>query len=120
MAKSPPKIGPTSQRERFGKLDGRGVIAIRLKELRRELAGALGGWDQLSPQRRRLIEDTCQIIVRREMVWKMLVEAPGSVSREMEKHWLWLANTVRRNLQVLGLDKVEAAKGSRMRDVVEE
>ena len=98
-------IGPRSQAKTFRTVDGRGVISRKLRKIESDFSDALGGWQSLTPQKRQLIRDTAQIVVRREMVWHRMVENPDAVSGEAERRWLWLANTVRRNLQVLGLER---------------
>ncbi len=113
-------ITPRSQRETFQKLDGRGLVARRLKAMRQEFADALGGWEALSPQKRQLVKDTAEVVMRRDWVWQQMVSEPESVSGESERRWAWLGNVVRRNLIALGLDRVDAKKGSRMRDLMEE
>ena len=47
------KIGPHSQRNTFGTLDGRGVVARRLKERTTEIADDYGGVASLSVAQRR-------------------------------------------------------------------
>ena len=101
------RIGPNSQAKAFGSLDGRGLIARRLKRVEAEFIEALGGPDNLTPQKRQLIRDTAQIIIRREMVWNQMIENPEGISGESERRWLWLANTIRRNLIALGLERLE-------------
>ena len=101
------RISPNSQAKAFGSLDGRGLVARRLKRVEAEFIEALGGPDNLTPQKRQIIRDTAQIIIRREMVWQQMIENPAGIAGEAERRWLWLANTVRRNLIALGLERLE-------------
>ena len=101
------KIGPASQRKAFKRLDGRGVIARRMKAVERELIDALGGEDALSPQKHLLVTGVAQRVIRIQMLWQQI--AMGDASEEAERRFNWHSNGLRRDLMVLGLNKRKGA-----------
>ncbi len=102
--KSHPKIGPTSQLETFRKLDGRGVVARRMKAIRDDLGEALGGDDVLSPQQRLLIDVVTVRVIRCQMLTAAMLSNDG-LSAEAERRLNWHLASIRRDLQALGLEK---------------
>ncbi len=102
--KSHPKIGPTSQLETFRKLDGRGVVARRMKAIRHELAEALGGADALSPQQKILIDTIAVRVIRTKMLTAAMLGGDG-LSAEAERRLNWHLASLRRDLVALGLEK---------------
>ena len=104
MTKTRPVIGPRSQAESFRSLDGRGVIARRMKATAAELAEALGGKAGLSPQQRIIIDIVSTRIVRCQMLTSAMLGGEG-LSDEGERHLNWHLGSIRRDLQALGLDR---------------
>ena len=102
--KSHPKIGPTSQLETFRKLDGRGVVARRMRAIRDDLGEALGGEDVLSPQQRIIIDIVAVRMTRCQMPTAAMLSDDG-LSAEAERRLNWHLASLRRDLQALGLEK---------------
>ncbi len=97
-------LGPHSQRESFGKLDGRGVVARRLKTVRVEITEALGGEGALSPQQAILIEGLALRVIRCRMLTAAMLGDDG-LSAEAERRLNWHLASIRRDLVALGLER---------------
>ena len=104
MAANSYKVGPNSQAESFRSLDGRGIVARRMKEIQAELAEALGGRDQLSPQQRIIIDGLSVRIIRSRMLTAEALGGDG-LSDEGERRLNWHLGSIRRDLLALGLDR---------------
>ncbi len=104
MANNHNCLGPHSQAVSFRKLDGRGVIARRMKAHAAELAAALGGWDTLSPQKKILIDAITVRSIRCQMLSAAMFGGDG-LSAEGERCLNWHANALTRDLKILGLER---------------
>ena len=104
MANNRHLLGPNSQAESFKSLDGRGIVARRMKAIRDDLADGLGGWDTLSPQRRIIIDIVAVRMVRCQMLTAAMLGDAG-LSTEAERRLNWHLASIRRDLKVLGLEK---------------
>ena len=102
--KSRSLLGPNSQAESFRKLDGRGVVARRMRAIRDDLSEALGGEDVLSPQQRIIIDIVAVRMVRCQMLTAAMLRDDG-LSAEAERRLNWHLASIRRDLQALGLEK---------------
>ena len=109
--KTHPRLGPHSQAKSFRKLDGRGVVARRLKAVRGELAAALGGDGALSPQQGILIEGLALRVIRCRMLTAQMLNDDG-LSAEAERRLNWHLASIRRDLVALGLEKRAAQSPS--------
>ena len=118
MAKSLPKIGPHSQRHVLMKLDGRGMVARRLRTIKSELIEAVGGTDALTPQRALLIDAIAMKTTRAEMLWSRLMSAPAEATDENERRLSWYLNGLRRDLAVLGLDRRDSTRPPRLSELL--
>ena len=104
MANNHHLIGPNSQVESFRKLDGRGIVARKMRAIRDDLADGLGGWNTLSPQRRIIIDIIAVRMVRCQMLTAAMLGDDG-LSNEAESCLNWHLASIRRDLTVLGLDR---------------
>ena len=104
MANSHNCIGPHSQAKIFRSLDGRGVIARKMKTIAAELADALGGKDTLSPQQKILIDAITVRSIRCQMLTVAMMSDDG-LSYEGERCLNWHANALTRDLKTLGLER---------------
>ena len=111
MPKTRAKVGPHSQRLALGSIDGRGLIARRMKALRAELTAAIGGAP--TPQQRLLIEGVAIRLTRIRMIWAQMVEDPAAVAEETERRMTWYLNGLRRDLVALGLEGPKATPTTR-------
>ena len=107
-------LGPNSQAESFRKLDGRGIVARRMKAICADLAEGLGGWDTLSPQERIIIDIVAVRMIRCQMLTAAMLGGDG-LSAEAERRLNWHLASVRRDLSALGLEK----RGPRQPGLVE-
>lgn len=97
-------LGPNSQAETFRKLDGRGIVARRMKAIRDDLSEALGGEKILSPQQRLIIDIVTVRVIRCQMLTATMLGDDG-LSAEAERRLNWHLASLRRDLQALGLEK---------------
>ena len=104
MANNHHCLGPHSQAASFRKLDGRGVVARQMKAICDDLAGALGGWEALSPQKKLLIDCIAVRVMRVRMLTAPMLGGDGQ-SAEAERCLNWHLASIRRDLTVLGLEK---------------
>lgn len=104
MANNHHCLGPNSQALSFRKLDGRGIVARRMKAIRDDLADGLGGWDTLSPQRRIIIDIVAVRMVRCQMLTAAMLGGDG-LSAEAERRLNWHLASIRRDLVTLGLER---------------
>ena len=104
MANNHNCLGPHSQAESFRKLDGRGVVARRMKAIAADLADGLGGWDTLSPQQRIIIDVVTVRAIRCQMLTAQMFSDDG-LSSEAERRLNWHLASIRRDLATLGLEK---------------
>ncbi len=77
-AKPHSRLGPNSQAESFKSLDGRGIVARRMKAIRHELAEALGGADALSPQQKILIDTIAVRVIRTKLLTAAMLGGDGT------------------------------------------
>ncbi len=111
-----PRVGPNSQAESFKSLDGRGIVARRMKAIRHELAEALGGADALSPQQKILIDCIAVRAIRTKMLTAQMLGGDG-LSAEAERRLNWHLASIRRDLVALGLEK-RAAQQPRLAEIL--
>lgn len=104
MAKTRPRVGPHSQRGILARLDGRGELARRMRDIRNELIDALGGQDHVTPQRKLLVDGLCYRVIRSQMLIAAAVMHEG-FSEENDRRINWHLNGVRTDLLALGLDR---------------
>lgn len=104
MANNHHLLGPHSQAKSFKSLDGRGIIARRMKAIRDDLADSLGGWDALSPQKKILIDAITVRSIRCQMLTVAMLGVDG-LSAEGERCLNWHANALTRDLKTLGLER---------------
>ena len=104
MANNHHLLGPCSQAKSFKSLDGRGVVARRMKVIRDELGEALGGEDVLSPQQRIIIDIVAVRVIRCQMLTAAMLGDDG-LSTEAERRLNWHLASIRRDLAALGLEK---------------
>ena len=97
-------LGPNSQAQSFRKLDGRGIVARRMKAIRVDLADGLGGWDTLSPQQRIIIDIVAVRMIRCQMLTAAMLGDDG-LSSEAERRLNWHLASIRRDLSALGLER---------------
>jgi hypothetical protein len=100
------KIGPHSQRGTLAKLDGRGLIARRMRGLKDELVAALGGLEVLSPQKILIIQGLCWRVVRCEQLLTDSL-AEGEVAVSAEQRISAHLSAIRQDLLAIGLEKWE-------------
>ncbi len=110
------RLGPNSQAESFKSLDGRGIVARRMKAIRGDLVEALGGEGALSPQQAILIEGLALRVIRCRMLTAQMLGGNG-LSAEAERRLNWHLASIRRDLVALGLEK-RAAQQPRLAEVL--
>jgi hypothetical protein len=98
------KIGPHSQRGTLAKLDGRGVIARRMRAIKDELLEALGGVDAISPQKLMILNGLAWRAVRCEMLLSDSLSR-GEVAIAAEQLITSHLNGIRRDLEAIGLER---------------
>ena len=116
MANNHHLLGPHSQAESFKSLDGRGIVARKMRAIRDDLGEALGGWGTLSPQKKILINIISVRVIRCQMLTTAMLGGNG-LSAEGERCLNWHMGSVRRDLAVLGLDR-RAAPGPSLQEHV--
>ena len=98
------RLGPHSQAQSFKSLDGRGIVARRMKAIAADLADGLGGWGTLSPQQRIIIDIVAVRMVRCQMLTAAMLGG-DDLCTEAERRLNWHLASIRRDLAVLGLEK---------------
>ena len=85
MTESRQQIGPCSQRLAMASLDGRGVVARRIKKHQKLLLEGIGGRAACSPAKKILATSAATRMVRLEMLMNEILA--GTASTEDERHY---------------------------------
>ena len=106
-------IGPNSNAERLRSVDGRTRLGRFMSELRAELYEALGTKTP-TPMQRLIVARIVEKAARCALLSKQMLNG-GGISAEAERRYIWHANSLRRDLATLGLDR----RGPRQPGLVE-
>ncbi len=112
MAKTQPKIGPSSQAATWQKIDGRGVVARRLRAYRDELTEHVGG--SPSATERVLIDRAAMLRVQLELMDQRSLKGAPLPDHTARSYIAW-SNALRLVLQALGLER----RGPRQKSLAE-
>jgi hypothetical protein len=104
-----PMIGPNSTSGRLAKLDGRSKEAKFQRQVQTELIGALGGEDRVTFAQRMLVGLAAIKALRLMMLAERLI-AENNPPEEVDRRFAWFSNSLRRDLQALGLERAANAK----------
>ena len=85
MTESHQRIGAHSQRLSLGSLDGRGVVARRIKRHQGQLLDGIGGHAACSPAKKMLATSAATRMVRLEMLMNEILA--GTASTEDERRY---------------------------------
>lgn len=98
-------VGPHSAAERLRSVDKRTRLGRYMCTFRSALLDALGGVEGTTPQRAMLIELAVTRAARLHLLAPSILA--GDASEESERRWCWHANGLRRDLALLGLERME-------------
>lgn len=110
MAKKARAVGPFSSSERLLSVDGRTGMGRLMSEVRQSLIDHLGG-EPTAPEQLLIYTVTLKV-TRLLMQQRHALKDPGD-----ERHWLSWSNSLRRDLETLGL-KAKAVGELRLKDVL--
>ena len=96
-------IGPHSGAERLRSVDGRTRLGRFMSELRTELYEALGT-DNPTPMQRIIVDRIIEKSARCTLLSRQMLNG-GGMSAEAERRYAWHANSLRRDLATLGLER---------------
>ena len=102
MTKSRAKIRPHSVAGAASCLDGRTRTGRRYKQTINDLIEHIGG--DPSATQVLLIEMIAQKVLRLEAIFEMTMADPDGAAPTRDKFWSWLASSLRRDLQALGIE----------------
>lgn len=108
-------IGPNCKATRLRNLDGRTGIAKFMKAVREDLITALGGIP--GPGQTLIIDLAAVKAARLRMLSEQLLSG-DLPPEEGERRFTWHANSLRRDLQALGLDKPSNAPTESLSDYI--
>ena len=104
MPKNHAQIGPHSRALRPGNVDGRTRLGKLLRATRRDIVAALGG--AVTPMQALLVDRVAEKHARCLLLAEaMLTTTDSAAAFESERRYVMYANSMRRDLTVLGLDR---------------
>ena len=97
-------IGPNSTPARLAKLDGRSKEAKFQRQVRTELIAALGGENRVTFGQRMIVGLAAVKALRLAMLAERIM-TEADPPEEVDRRFTWFSNSLRRDLQALGLDR---------------
>lgn len=84
-------------------LDLRSRYGREYKRTHQGLCNSLGGFSNITPAQRILIERICERVVRSRMIFDRSIQQEGDTSEESDRRHKWYTNGIRADLKALGL-----------------